>query len=363
MAIRTPLILNQVIARVEELALGDTFPGSIVEAYGGKNLLINGDFGLWQRGPSFTSTFATGGIYCADRWMVNAGTGGATLTVASNQLAPSDTDKVQCLTKALPKFTLVSSNDVGHYALLEQRIENAHTLSGKNAFVSFRVFLPAGVSRYIAVELMQDFKGTLVPAIGSKKYLVNPGWNTILHPVSVPSTVGKTAAFGHNLDLAIWFSGGSNWNYRTDNLGPQPSGEIYLSDMQVEEGTSATPFENRHPSIELVLCQRYYEKSYNLGETPGAGVNQGREAHAYTGVQANTGWATVRFSQRKRTTPAVTIYPANTSGGSPGNVAQNDGSITGAAVENAGSSGIQVAWSNQAGKFGAWFHWTADAEI
>lgn len=363
MATRTPLILNQTTARVEELATTDTFPGAIVEAFAGKNLFINGDFSVWQRGTTFTTNAASGIRFCADRWSINAGAG-AEITIASNLLASVDVDKVQSLSKALPKFTLTASSDAAHYSLLEQRIENVHVLSGKNAVVSFRVYLPAGVSRYIAVELSQYFRDAATRiGIGPKKYLVNPGWNTIVHPVAVPSTVGFATGAGHMLDVAIWFSCGSNWNSRTDNLGPQPSGDIYLADMQIEEGTSRTLFDNRHPAIELMLCQRYYEKSYNLSTAPGSAVNQGREAHASSGVNGTTCWTTVRFTQRKRDAPAVVIYPANTTGGNPGNVAQNDGSITGAAIENIGSSGMQVAWGNSAGKFGGWFHWTADAEL
>ena len=363
MATRIPLILNQTTGRIEELAASDTLPGSIVEAYGGKNLLINGDFGLWQRGTTFTTNASTGIRFCADRWTVNAGAG-AEITIASNALAASDVDNVQSLTKALPKFTFTTSNDVGHYALLEQRIESVHSLAGKNAVVSFRVFLPAGVSRYIAVELAQHFQSaTTLVGIGPKKYLVNPGWNTIVHPVSVPSTAGKATAFRNFLDVAIWFSGGSNWNSRTDNLGPQPSGEIYLADMQIEEGTNRTAFENRHPAIELELCQRYYEKSYNLGVAPGATTNEGRIAIAVQAAPSSFLFVSQRFAVRKRNAPGIVVYPATSLTITPGNVAQDDGSLRPVTVNNIGSGGFELAWFNTSGRFGGWFHWTADAEM
>ena len=34
------------------------------------NLLINGDFQVWQRGEEFLNIYSEEGIYCADRWMV-----------------------------------------------------------------------------------------------------------------------------------------------------------------------------------------------------------------------------------------------------------------------------------------------------
>lgn len=39
----------------------------------GKNKIINGDMGIWQRGTSFASVFA---IYSADRFISGFGTGG-----------------------------------------------------------------------------------------------------------------------------------------------------------------------------------------------------------------------------------------------------------------------------------------------
>ena len=39
--------------------------------------------------------------------------------------------------------------------------------------------------------------------------------------------------------------------------------------IQFEAGSTATNFEKRTFSEELTLCQRYYEKSYNLGTAPG----------------------------------------------------------------------------------------------
>lgn len=352
--------LSQAVAA--EVSARQNADAAITARIAGKNALINGGFGFWQRGTSFTSSGTTGSRYTADRWSINGG-GGASITIAANALASADYDKVENLDKQLPKITIGSDSSASHFAVLEQRIENVHTFAGETITVSFRTFIPAGGSRYIAIEMQQDFKGTAVSGIGSKKFQLQPGWTTVSHTVTMPSTVGKTMTQGHNVTLSFWLSGGSNWNGRNDNLGAQPAGDLYITDVQVERGTVRTAFENRHPAVELLLCQRYYEKSYDLTTVPGAATNPGRDAHAISSVMAATGWTTVRFATRKRGWPAVVIYPANTTGASPGNVAQNDGSITTAAVENVGTSGVQVAWGNQSGKFGAWFHWTADAEI
>ena len=49
-----------------------------------------------------------------------------------------------------------------------------------------------------------------------------------------------------------------------------------ITDVQIEEGTIATPFERQPIGAELALCQRYYEKSYDLTTAPGALTTNGQ---------------------------------------------------------------------------------------
>ena len=46
----------------------------------GKNKIINGDFGIWQRGTSFSNP--ANGAYTADRWTIGHNGTGATRTVS-----------------------------------------------------------------------------------------------------------------------------------------------------------------------------------------------------------------------------------------------------------------------------------------
>ena len=64
-------------------------------------------------------------------------------------------------------------------------------------------------------------------------------------------------ANGSNFTLSI--SAGQNlWiKFTSDATGST------FNFVQLEEGTAATPFENRPYGLELSLCQRYYEKSFN----------------------------------------------------------------------------------------------------
>ena len=68
---------------------------------------------------------------------------------------------------------------------------------------------------------------------------------------------------------------------------------IFITDVQVEEGTVATPFETKPFSTELALCQRYYEIVSPTG---------GLACWSWGG---NVGSTNVFWKVKKRTTPTV----------------------------------------------------------
>ena len=68
---------------------------------------------------------------------------------------------------------------------------------------------------------------------------------------------------------------------------------LFITDVQVEEGTVATPFETKPFSTELALCQRYYEIVSPTG---------GLACWSWGG---NVGSTNVFWKVKKRTTPSV----------------------------------------------------------
>jgi hypothetical protein len=90
-------------------------------------------------------------------------------------------------------------------------------------------------------------------------------------------------------------------------LGSHVSGDgIMLSQIQLEPGSVATPFERRSYGAELALCQRYYTKSFDgaLGTIPGdAGA-------IYSGT--NTSGSSFDFSNPIRFPVAMRIAPTMT---------------------------------------------------
>jgi hypothetical protein len=87
---------------------------------------------------------------------------------------------------------------------------------------------------------------------------------------------------------------------------------FYITGVQLEVGTKATPYEMQIYSDQLAQCQRYYWKTYNQGTVPGAASSTTTyRTRAYVGSYAA---AVVQFPVLMRTTPTVTLYNPVTGG-------------------------------------------------
>ena len=79
------------------------------------------------------------------------------------------------------------------------------------------------------------------------------------------------------------------------------------ADLQIK--SIATPFEFRPFAVELALCQRYFQKSYNYNVAPGSANADGRLV-AYS---SDTNCAcTVTYPVVMRDTPTGVLYGGNT---------------------------------------------------
>ena len=149
--------------------------------------------------------------------------------------------------------------------------------------------------------------------------------------------------------------------------GPAKRGGI-----QLELGSIATPFEQRPIGMELVFCQRYYEKSFDQAVQPGTGQpNQ----HIMTGI----GWSgtdarvgDIPFKVTKRAAPAIALYSDSSSAAQGSGWSLFNGSqYTLASQTLLVGGGVNSFAANIHFSSGLAFgqvyivtgHWTADAEI
>ena len=223
-----------------------------------RNKIINGNFDIWQRGTSLTAA-STSQVYLADRWF----SGSATSTIAPSQVAFSfGQTAVPGEPIYFHRSVVASGNTSASYAILVQRLEGVRTFAGKNVTVSF--WAKADTNKNIAVSFDQFFGtgGSSEVNNTGQKFAITSSWQKITTTFTIPSIVSKTiGTSGDFLQILFWLDAGSSFSApvnRTNNLGNQ-SGTFDIAQVQVEEGSVATPFEQRPIGMELSLCQRYYQ--------------------------------------------------------------------------------------------------------
>jgi hypothetical protein len=351
------------------------------ELYGGalnasafKNLLINGNFDFWQRGLNLEP--ATGLRYLADRWMTIAL--GVTTIAASRQGFTLGQLVVPNSPKSFHRLVVASTPGAANAAVLDQRIERVDTLAGKTATLSF--WAKAESPKSIAVEFVQSFgtggnPSADVTGIGVAKLNLTSAWQKFVVTATIPPVTGSLGTSGTDcLRVLFWMDAGSNFNTRTNALGNQ-SGTFDFAQIQLEEGASATSFEHRPFETELSLCQRYFEKSFDLLTTP-AGQVVG--SHFYVGMPyAATAMRSglISFKTRKRSGANITLYSSNVQSSAGGDkwiyYGNNSAWITptGQSVNWATDIGFNVDIYNSGGGMGFGQasilsgHWTAEAEL
>lgn len=137
---------------------------------------------------------------------------------------------------------------------------------------------------------------------------------------------------------------------------------FYITGVQLEVGSSATSFEKRLFATELVLCQRYYEKSFDYVTAPANGPNT-TSLSTYVGAfvgystNSNPGGGNVFYKVTKRTNPTLTPY-----GNSQGYWYAN-GWGSNAWAATSGDSSIYFAQQNVGGYAQTFGHWAASSEL
>lgn len=308
--------------------------------YGGRrNLIINGAMQVWQRGTSFA---AGGGIvYTADRFWRYAGTSG---NIERSTDAPA-----------------------GFLYSLHANTTGAPS-GGTNYEIERSGFFPQ--RKYVYSFYMKgDFSNTYLAV----NFRNNVGTGTDEVPIAVFSA-GNGNGFGNY----------SDWTrvekvIDTTGYTPHVNNKIFdlefgnfaaggkITGIQLEVGDVATPFEHRSYGEELLLCQRYYCKSYPSEVTPGIAANAGGGDFNIQEDNGNAGRYTpnIHFPVEMRAIPTVVVYPGRTTvSATAGSISQYNGNnIASASNVQPNRKGISSYIQSGSGWNQASLNYTADAEL
>lgn len=213
----------------------------------GKNKIINGDFGVWQRGTSISLTSGNG-FYFADRFYGSCNFSAGTASFSQQTFTPGTAPVAGYEGQYFARLTCGSTST--HFSTY-QKIEDVRTLAGTTATYSF--WAKASTNVTVALYGVQGFGSggsanvdvTISPSTAS----LTTSWQRFTATVTVPSVSGKTIGTGSTLTIGYYYSSG------TIN-----SATIDLWGVQLEAGSVATSFQTAtgNPQGELAACQRYY---------------------------------------------------------------------------------------------------------
>jgi hypothetical protein len=210
----------------------------------GKNKIINGDFGIWQRGTSFTSQ--TFGTYYSDRW-VGGADGGGTRTISQQTFTPGTAPVAGYEGTFFFRAARSVAGSGSTFDVVEQRVEDVRTFAGQSITFSFWAKADAARTVSIAPEQIFGTGGSANVTGTGANFNITTSWVRYSFTTLIPSISGKTIGTGSYLNLRFVLP--LNTTFTIDIWG-----------VQLEAGSTATAFQTATGTIqgELAACQRYY---------------------------------------------------------------------------------------------------------
>ena len=207
-----------------------------------KNLFINGNFNVWQRGTSFTAVGSN--KYTADRWSI-----GKASTSVINVSKVSNSTFFGGVTKSKSRLRIhgTSNNSNANQVFrlgYKMEVKDFAPLLGQTLTLSFQTVVAGGFTNLSFT--VWDSK-TQVNHVAQTINVSNSSGRTVI-TFTLP-TLATTIFSDVNDYLYIYFQ----------NNTPSSTFDWQVSDMQLEVGEVATPFENRPYSLEFSMCKRYFE--------------------------------------------------------------------------------------------------------
>ena len=218
-----------------------------------RNLIINGQFLVWQRATDSGSNTTDGYLSC-DRWY--HASSGATKQVTRQTFSPGQTDVPDNPFYYLRYAVTTGNNNVA----LRQRVEDVTRCQGEMT-LSFWVkgSNPGGGNFNLTFRQNFGSGGSSVVDQGIADYTVSNTWTKKTFTFTPTSISGKTV------------SGNKHTSFYEIELFRQPAGDtstaaftVDFANVQLERGSVATPFEQKHLADEFRACQRYYQVFGNM---------------------------------------------------------------------------------------------------
>ena len=334
------------MTKAAELAkMGEVLTNSQIG--GRRNILINGAMQVAQRGTSFTSIGGTAGVYSLDRMRYGFTMNSGRFTITQSTDSPNGFANSLKVDITTAESSLNSSSGAAFSQFLEgQDVQQFKKGTSDAEEYSLSFHVKSNVTGTYIVELFDNDNTRQV----SKSYTIDSANTWERKTITFPADT--TGAFDNDNASSLfvqWFlasgtdrtSGTLNtsWASSTNanravgqaNLFSSTDNEWYITGMQLEVGSTATPFEHRSFGEEFSLCSRYYEVAEAYGNS-----------YHYNDQTSSSDREdlTATYKVEKRTTPTLTV--TNQSSGSLSNLSNTTKKAT---YRRTGSFGSTAAYS------------------
>jgi hypothetical protein len=286
----------------------------VPQSYGFRNRIINGDMRIDQRNAGAAVTAA--GAFPVDRFVCAHSTDGA-FSAQQDSSAPVGFVNSVKWTTTTADATLGATQ----FALLRQKIEGNNvadlgfgTANAKTITLSF----------WVRSSLTGTFGGSITNSAQNRCYpfsytiSVADTWEQKSVTIAGDTTGTWLTTNGIGFDVFWGLGVGSTYSgtagawVSTANLYSVTgavnvmgtlNATFYITGVQLEAGTTATPFERVEFGESLRRCQRYYEVLTN--------DSNGYSILSSPLVSTANSWTTWRLKQTKRASPTVALFTGN----------------------------------------------------
>ena len=275
--------------------------GAAASPYVLKNRIINGDMRIDQRNAGASVTITTTGLdYAVDRFFAQ---GSVTSKFTAQRSSTAPTGFTNSLLFTSSAATTPSSSD---YYYFSQRIEGTNTYDLDFGIATAKTIT---ISFWVRSSLTGTFSGAVLNSATNRSYAftytisVANTWEQKTVTIAGDTSGTWLTTTGIGLEVRFALGAGSSFLQSSGSWGTgnivgatgttqwisTNGATFYITGVQLEQNTSATPFERRLYNQELINCQRYFQ----YGNTAADWITNAYSSNA------------TLFAPNMRTTPTI----------------------------------------------------------
>ena len=280
---------------------------------GRRNIIINGNMKVAQRSTSASGLGASSGYFGLDRFQIFFNTSGR-LTMSQEADGPSgfaNSMKLACTTA--DTSIAASENIILSQAIEAQDLQQLKKGTSDAEKFTLSFYVKGNASAAYSVEVYDSDNNRSI----GQTFSVTTSWNRVVLTFDADTSGALNDDNGVGFYVNWWLHAGSDYTGGTfntswqDYVNNQRAGNttsfldstdrtFFMTGVQLEVGSQATPFEHRSFGEELALCQRYFE-------TDGSEGSSNYRISFNKGTTSESDYFAIDYAVTKRTNPTIAL--------------------------------------------------------